>query len=1506
VYAHINANAETFDIDQYMTDLFDMVALQTGSVNRAAMFVQTAFAIINKGRSISTFKTLLDETKYREDAILDMVNRFTDPVEGLERIFIYIGFRPAETLPSTAATGPTTATTTTTTPISAEEEEEEEEKETSLVPGEKIVVSDITYEDFELLPNTSEFAQLRALKQRLDEKFDDLKSKEPSLYRDINNFLKTTIARTIIEQYNTALSTGAVSPSRKKPDNIKLKTTGQEVTSDQSLLYVSSLYQSLKNKLSGLNKTDAGYADLQEDVNNLGAFLKELQSFRNKDVAIVEQEIEKVLNAIAARMQAIETGPDGKPVATSKAYLINEEEYARVSVIVEGILQRYFRTKPFGIVADINTYLNKLNSDLRVDRNLNVREHLEKFIGASTRNKITGAKALKILDEHIASKPDFLEVLADPTTPSNVLIEYFDDFGLLLSERLYDTSRDVGNEFDAGVRDFVADVDTSVKETELLSKEAAEQLEEILKPFREAVGQIASETEILFDEDTKIAGQMDLLFIDENQEWWVVDVKTGKAAKWKKYGLGTDTYKTYIRNALQQIIYKRILQKITGLDKVNLGILPLDVDYDDTTGKINSVKQPSKVKNQALSSEQPFITINENEKFVVFASDSVDDDTKKEMTLSQMVDEIFKERSAFVTEEETEDTEEETEEVPVSTDAKADVKQFNAAKEGALKRIKNSNDPQTIFSEINRLQEVLKNSKSFVLTPEEQTLIDKKLKELKDKGYTFKIKKGEVLREGENVRVGDNQTLLKASDVTEAEKPLIEKELNRRKSLKQELIKNGYSEEEATVEAGLSPENNIELVSQDIKVAVIKNGVQEKSGEVAIRFISVKDAEGITTDTKAEIERRRQEEYAKIDAKYSEQIEAWEKKRKENIERTGLAGDTRALDALKGLVYNAKQEVDKILNKELDELDTIEDKKEDIKNALDYILTGRYNGKDGRKRQSTEVGEKIAQKIATGLSNQGLIKQDGKLFSTLEGDNLGVAWSVGKYFAEEFKNGFDAELAALEGEGATGTGVEADVKEKIKKKIISKLQTFFGERVANAETATETQNALMSIILNISNIINNESQVISLVNELISLSQNQFVDRSFLNKQEQILLGRVFSNLEKAGYEVIEMLGKEYKEGMEVIANFVPSKNPDSDTGKKVITKVIKPQINFKGQKIQAAQIEATVDYDPKYDVGAGSLEEGVEETPTEIELTDKQVKTLNKIERRPRGEYIIAKADFIRELINAGNTLSGKLTYNKQYNSFTLEIPISEKIVKLAVYIDTDKKEQYQDPGDKEFTISLLSESVIEDFGISMVYEDVLNVVDKETGEKIGRVGVTDTSVFKNKQDATNILREKISNATTAEELYLLKNDIVKFLIDYGYDETTDSLTKALDDKLDNLKISPIGEFDFFHKKDETPSINTAYKIVSYNATKKEITVSLVTDPSVKETISTSQFMNTFDPIVDATETPAELTPEETLLLDITDENLQRVIVDPSFFKQEVTEDSKGLEDDLANNAKC
>lgn len=76
-------------------------------------------------------------------------------------------------------------------------------------------------------------------------------------------------------------------------------------------------------------------------------------------------------------------------------------------------------------------------------------------------------------------------------------------------------------------------------------------------------------------------------------------------------------------------------------------------------------------------------------------------------------------------------------------------------------------------------------------------------------------------------------------------------------------------------------------------------------------------------------------------------------------------------------------------------------------------------------------------------------------------------------------------------------------------------------------------------------------------------------------KQLKASVKRIQDNFAANGYELVDMLGKEYNEGMKVSANFVP--NEDLETGKQIITRIIKPQVNFNGEMIQAAQIEVSV-----------------------------------------------------------------------------------------------------------------------------------------------------------------------------------------------------------------------------------------------------------------------------------------------------------------------------------------
>jgi chromosome segregation ATPase len=73
------------------------------------------------------------------------------------------------------------------------------------------------------------------------------------------------------------------------------------------------------------------------------------------------------------------------------------------------------------------------------------------------------------------------------------------------------------------------------------------------------------------------------------------------------------------------------------------------------------------------------------------------------------------------------------------------------------------------------------------------------------------------------------------------------------------------------------------------------------------------------------------------------------------------------------------------------------------------------------------------------------------------------------------------------------------------------------------------------------------------------------------HKQLSKSIKQMKDNLLANGYELVDMLGKDYHDGMKVTANFV--EDEELPQGKQVITGIIKPQINYKGKMIQSAQI---------------------------------------------------------------------------------------------------------------------------------------------------------------------------------------------------------------------------------------------------------------------------------------------------------------------------------------------
>lgn len=76
-------------------------------------------------------------------------------------------------------------------------------------------------------------------------------------------------------------------------------------------------------------------------------------------------------------------------------------------------------------------------------------------------------------------------------------------------------------------------------------------------------------------------------------------------------------------------------------------------------------------------------------------------------------------------------------------------------------------------------------------------------------------------------------------------------------------------------------------------------------------------------------------------------------------------------------------------------------------------------------------------------------------------------------------------------------------------------------------------------------------------------------------KQLSSAVKRIQDNFLAKGYEIIDMRGQDYNDGMKVIPTLIPTN--ELEVGQQIITRVIKPQINYQGQIIQMAEIEVSI-----------------------------------------------------------------------------------------------------------------------------------------------------------------------------------------------------------------------------------------------------------------------------------------------------------------------------------------
>ena len=124
------------------------------------------------------------------------------------------------------------------------------------------------------------------------------------------------------------------------------------------------------------------------------------------------------------------------------------------------------------------------------------------------------------------------------------------------------------------------------------------------------------------------------------------------------------------------------------------------------------------------------------------------------------------------------------------------------------------------------------------------------------------------------------------------------------------------------------------------------------------------------------------------------------------------------------------------------------------------------------------------------------------------------------------------------------------------------------------EESLKLDNKLISIVEK-ENIVSGESGdhslAVKVADEVVRIEMNLFrMDKSIKGyKQLSKAVERIKNNFTAQGYEIVDMLGATYNEGMRINADFVIDESLAE--GSRIITSITKPQINYMGQMIQKA-----------------------------------------------------------------------------------------------------------------------------------------------------------------------------------------------------------------------------------------------------------------------------------------------------------------------------------------------
>lgn len=126
--------------------------------------------------------------------------------------------------------------------------------------------------------------------------------------------------------------------------------------------------------------------------------------------------------------------------------------------------------------------------------------------------------------------------------------------------------------------------------------------------------------------------------------------------------------------------------------------------------------------------------------------------------------------------------------------------------------------------------------------------------------------------------------------------------------------------------------------------------------------------------------------------------------------------------------------------------------------------------------------------------------------------------------------------------------------------VVEKQMNEAKHHIVEAESAAEADHSL----------------ALKIADEIVRIEANLTRMDSTIKGHKQLskAVERIKNNFSANGYEIIDMLGKPYIQGMKAAVTFVADES--LEPGVQIISKIIKPQVNYKQKMIQAAQIEVS------------------------------------------------------------------------------------------------------------------------------------------------------------------------------------------------------------------------------------------------------------------------------------------------------------------------------------------